>query len=86
MQATRGNRGFTLVSHTKYPPDKGAGRLLQESSAIGAYDDGMDNPGSSFLWIGEDFHLNREEVAEMIRLMQGWLDTKRLPFSDEGGS
>jgi len=52
--------------------------LIQESSAIGDYEDAFDKPGSSFLWVGRYHHLNRMEVAELIERMQHWLDTGRL--------
>ena len=54
-------------------------RVIQESSAIGDYSDALDNPGSSFLWIGEDHHLNREQVDFLVKAMQHWLDHGRLP-------
>jgi hypothetical protein len=55
-------------------------RLIQESSAIGDYEDSFDCPGSSYLWVGDDHHLDREEVAELIENMQHWLDNGRLPL------
>ena len=79
MNAIKTERGFTRVLHEKYQNMPGEMTvLIQESSAIGDYDDALNNPGSSFLWVGEDHHLNREEVAELITRMQHWLDTKRL--------
>jgi len=56
-------------------------RLVSESSAIGDYDDSLARPGSSFLWIGNGHHLNREEVAELVAKMRHWLDHGRLPES-----
>lgn len=44
-------RGFSLVEFTDA---YGNGCSLQQSSAIGDYDDAMDNPGSSFVWLGVD--------------------------------
>ena len=73
------NRGFILVEHPSYPGCE-TKRLIQESSAaLGKYPDCFHNPGSSALWIGKDHHLDREEVAELIRRLQHWLDNKRLP-------
>ena len=79
MIAKKNERGFICVKHPRYcnPPCPDE-PLIQESSAIGDYDDAMDRPGSSFLWVGEAHHLNREEVKEMIERMQYWLDTGRL--------
>lgn len=79
MKAHKTDRGFIIVTHEKYQLKSGEmTRLIQESSAIGDYDDAYDNPGSSCLWIGEHHHLNREEVKELIDRMQYWLDNKRL--------
>ena len=77
MKAVKIDRGFIVVECEEYISDQPA-RLIGESSAIGLYNDAWDNPGSSFLWIGEDHHLNREEVKELIDRMQYWLDNKRL--------
>ncbi len=57
--------------------------LVQESSAIGDYPDSMENPGSSFLWIGGVLHLNREHAADLARRINHWLDTGRLPLDPE---
>lgn len=79
MKAYKTERGFITVTHEKYQNKPGEmTRLIQESSAIREYDDAYDNAGSSCLWIGEDHHLNREEVKELIERMQYWLDNKRL--------
>jgi hypothetical protein len=56
--------------------------LLQESSAIGDYDDALDNPGSSRLWVGKDWHLNRDEVQQLTSCLTHWLRCKRLPVLD----
>lgn len=79
MKITHNNRGFPSLHHDVYVP-KGDDdtRILTASSAIGDYGDSLDKPGSSFLWVGLTWHLNREQVAEMIRYMQGWLETGRL--------
>lgn len=74
------NRGFRIIQHPTRANEPEMTRLIQESSAIGDYEDSWDNPGSSYLWIGDDHHLNREEVAELIGNMQHWLDTGRLPL------
>ena len=76
LEVTPTLRGFGIITHKSSPtwlPE----RLVQESSAIGDYEDAFDNPGSSFLWIGSH-ELNREEVAEFIQHLQHWLDTKCL--------
>lgn len=79
MHAQRSSRGFVVVEHEKYQNKPGEyTRLIQESAAIGDDPDAFDSPGSSFLWVGQDHHLNREEVAELISRMQHWLNTGRL--------
>ncbi len=83
MKIETSNRGFRFVLAEKYQNEPGEyTMLIAESSAIGDYDDSFDNPGSSYLWIGNDHHLSRDEVADMIETMQHWLDHKRLP--DQG--
>lgn len=72
MHIETSERGFHVVNHPVYlPPDEEA-RLVQESSAIGEYDDSFEKPGSSFLWIGDKHHLNREEVAELVVYLTRW--------------
>ncbi len=56
-------------------------RLIQESSAIGDYEDSEDNVGSSYLWVGNDHHLNREEVSLLVHIMSSWLIDGRLPLN-----
>jgi hypothetical protein len=71
-------RGFDLMTHDVYPPDGTEARVVQTSSAVGEYDDSLDRPGSSFLWVGKDHHLNREEVAQLRDALTRWLETGRL--------
>lgn len=67
----------TLLLHPAYTTG-GQTRLTSESSAIGDYEDSYSHPGSSFLWIGDNHHLDREEVATLITHLQYWLDNRRL--------
>lgn len=76
----RGFRGVTLPSHENSPKPV---RLIQESSAIGDYEDSLALPGSSSLWVGEHLHLSRNEVVAVIEDMLRWLEEKRLPGPDE---
>jgi len=69
MKGIRTQRGFVGVWETAYLDD-GNDRLIAESSAIGDNEDSLEKPGSSFLWVGADHHLNREQVAELIARMQ----------------
>ena len=84
MQVKSTNRGFRIIKHPSRTQrnvvnEPEMTRLIQESSAIGDYKNSLSEPGSSYLWIGDDHHLNREEVAELIDNMQHWLDDGRLP-------
>ena len=78
MKSTKTERGFIVIEHITYPKEM-TKRLIQESSAIGDYEDSFSHPGSSFLWIDENFHLNREEVQQFIDILKHWLENKRLP-------
>lgn len=79
MEQTRSDRGFQYIMETGYPPQPDwAPRVVCQSSAIGNYPDSFDKPGSSYLWIGENHHLNREQVAELATALQLWLSTGKL--------
>ena len=77
MEMKPTERGFAAIYCENYPKYEQA-RLVQESSAIREYDDAMEKPGSSCLWIGDDFHLNREQVRELVGVLQHWLRNKTL--------
>lgn len=79
MKVVKSDRGFRIVVHPTYLGKNSLGRVFGESSAVGNYDDSLEKPGSSYLWVGEHHHLNREEVAELIGYMQTWIDAGRLP-------
>jgi len=79
MQINKSNRGFEFLEHDVYP--LGAdhdSRLASQSSAVGEYNDSLERPGSSYLWIGMHHHLNREEVAQFVGHLQNWLNTGSL--------
>ena len=85
MKIGKTARGFTIIEEEKYQNERGVfTRLIQESSAIGNYKDAWNYPGSSFLWVGEDHHLNRKQVRELIRHLQYWLNNKHLRFPKRG--
>lgn len=80
MKTGKTGRGFRVVLEEKYQNEPGVmTRLVGESIAIGEYEDAMDRPGSSFLWVWQDHHLSREQVAELVQLLQFWLANGRLP-------
>lgn len=79
MKVERTDRGFQVLKHEVYPPGAAKpDRLVQQSSAIGEYPDSFDRPGSSFLWVGDNHHLSREEVRQFVTHLQSWLDTGYL--------
>lgn len=54
---------------------------IQQSSAIDGTDRGIDNPGSSFLWLGPEsrrMHLDREQAKELAEMMLRWAETGSL--------
>jgi len=84
MKTIKTPRGFIRIAHPIYTAKEGTeGILIQESSAVGDYEDAISNPGSSYLWVDGDYHLNREEVKELIDHLQYWLDNKRLKYNEE---
>ena len=76
------DRSFQLVTHPSFAAvdvgNEDDPRLVQQSSAIGDYPDSMDEPGSSFLWVGMTHHLNREQVRELVQRLEHWLATGKL--------
>lgn len=82
MQLSKSERGFVFLLHKQYLSPHDITRLLGESSAIGDYDNSYDKPGSSFLWFGDNHHLNREEVAELVGHLQRWLETGSLAAAE----
>lgn len=79
MKITRSDRGFEFLEHDAYPPGANHdSRLASQSSAVGEYEDSLERPGSSYLWIGMHHHLNREEVEQFVAHLQSWLETGNL--------
>lgn len=79
MKVEKTDRGFPVIEHPVYASDTGEiARLVQQSSAVGDYPDAFVNPGSSFLYVGDAHHLNREEVVELIAHLQRWVETGDL--------
>ena len=83
MKITKSERGFEFLDHPNYLPNpltrkNELSRVVSQSSAIGDYDDSFSRPGSSFLWVGEHHHLNREEVATLVKHLRAWMRTGSL--------
>lgn len=77
MKEETTDRGFQVVTHPGYASGHVC-RVVGQSSAIGDYEDSMERPGSSFLWIGENHHLNREEVEQLKQNLVHWLRSGKL--------
>lgn len=80
MKVTHTSRGFEIIEN------QGCCKV-QQSSAIGEYEDSFEKPGSSFLWFGEE-HLTREQVSDylkhdlipepLVEHCKAWLETGSL--------
>ena len=81
MQITTSERGFQFLEHPAYLEPHEDKRLASQSSAVGDYDDSLDRAGSSFLWISDNHHLNREEVAEFAKHLLAWVETGSLKLN-----
>jgi hypothetical protein len=73
MQLIMTDRGFEVVQHPTNLDPNTSTRLVQQSSQIGDYPDSAGSPGTSYLWVGKDHHLNRGEVAELAARLRAWL-------------
>lgn len=78
-------RGFQVIEFTN--GRHGITQLnVQESSAIGDYEDAMENPGSSYLWVRAldnvgakaAFELCREQATQLRDALDRWLRLERL--------
>lgn len=76
MEKRTSERGFQAL--VIKDADRGDFGVVRQSSAIGSYENSVDKPGSSFLWIGDEVLFNREEVKELISYLQHWLETGDL--------
>lgn len=80
MKVTKSERGFEFLEHDVYPPDADElySRLASQSSALDMEYEGNAQPGSSYLWIGQNHHLNRKQVEQFVAHLQSWLETGQL--------
>ncbi len=76
MKSEKNERGFTRIVHPTYSGDD---KCLVSECSNWDYDSYFI-PGSNYLWLS-DFHyrLNREEIRQLVDIMQFWLDNKKLP-------
>lgn len=89
MKIETTERGF---NYSKFKDHNGRECSLQQSSAIGDYEDSWDRPGSSFVWLGVDeapeglgtrMHLDRRQVGEICRRLENWFETGSLMYQEE---
>lgn len=77
LPITLSDRGFEYI-HTPHRDDPTqSARLVSQSSGIELAvrdEDVPDNPGSSFLWIGDFHRLDRDQVEELVGYLSNWLD------------
>lgn len=87
MKVTHTNKRRGFQDLALFPSaDPGDSLTIRESSAIGDYEDSLDIPGSSSLYIGvpgSEAAYNREEVAAVIAILEWWLDSGRLPNAEQ---
>lgn len=83
MKIVRSERGFQFLVHGAYVPPHEEKRLVSQSSVVGEYEDSFERPGSSALWIGDEHHLNREEVAQLVQHLSAWLKSGSLEVVEE---
>jgi len=78
------SRGFEYID---FKDANGHGCSLQQSSAVDDTERGMEQPGSSFVWLGlenadenvpDRMHLHRDQARELIVLLRHWVATGRL--------
>jgi hypothetical protein len=70
---TKTPRGFQLITFSDHFQQK---CVLQQSSAIDDTERGFNSPGSSYVWLGiagQQMHLHREHVQELVTVLKGWL-------------
>jgi hypothetical protein len=73
-------RGFEIVDFDDFNQ---VSCSLQQSSVVGHYKDSLQKPGTSCVWLGINsfdavsmrMHLDREQVAGLVKHLQSWLDT-----------
>jgi hypothetical protein len=83
MDVTYTGRGFEII---KFKDQREIPCELQQSSAIGDYEDAYERPGSSFVWLGrvdERMHLTREQVEELVNRLSNWLEEGTFKYVEE---
>ena len=75
MKVAKTDRGFEYIEKDTYANNPKPARLVGQSSAVGDYEDSFSNPGSSYLWLGDKHHLNREEIKDLVSHLRNWLKT-----------
>ena len=76
MEIKYTQRNFQYIHHDPYVSNGDDGIIIQSSSI--SFSDSIQRPGSSYLWIKGLFHLNREEIKEIIGYLVTWLKTGKF--------
>lgn len=80
MKYATSERGFRFILHDTHANELKEERLVSESSAVNL--DAHLAPGGDYLWIGERFHLDHEQVTALRDALAHWLENGRLPTGD----
>ena len=83
MEIRYTQRNFQYIHHDPYVSNGDDGLIVQSSAINTSYSDSFQRPGSSYLWIKGLFHLNREEIEEMIGYLGTWLKTGKFDQAHE---
>lgn len=78
MDIVTSDRGLEYIHFKEGTDSTQKSRLVSQSSVVGDYTDSASRPGSSYLWIGGNHHLSREQVRELVRHLNSWLETGSL--------
>ena len=77
MEVEYNSRGFQYLSPSILD--------IRQSSAIGDYDHSMDVPGSSYLWLLDGDHYDKDDVEALVKELEetvehlrAWLNTGSL--------
>ena len=83
MEIRYTQRNLQYIHHDPYVSNGDDGLIVQSSAINTSYSDSFQRPGSSYLWIKGLFHLNREEIEEMIGYLGTWLKTGKFDEAPE---
>lgn len=79
------SRNFQVID---FKDERGKECSLQQSSAILDFEDSMECPGSSAVWLGIDkgnqrIHLDRDQVSTLRGYLGHWLEYGKFFFGED---